>query len=102
YHDQLFEHLMSMLDSIPSLTVIGRASTRIPTVSFTLAGMQAEKVAAKLADNRIGTVSGVHGGSRLLDALGVNDEGGAVTIGLAPYTTKFEIDQLGRALLALE
>ncbi|MGK8521504.1 cysteine desulfurase-like protein [Nocardia asteroides] len=102
YHDQLFEHLMGVLDSIPSLTVIGRASTRIPTVSFTLAGMQAEKVAAKLADNRIGTVSGVHGGSRLLDALGVNDEGGAVTIGLAPYTTKFEIDQLGRALLTLE
>lgn len=44
----------------------------------------------------------VHGGSRLLDALGVNDEGGAVTIGLAPYTTRFEIDQLGRALVTLE
>ncbi|WP_067532346.1 cysteine desulfurase-like protein [Nocardia crassostreae] len=102
YHDQLFEHLMSVLDTIPNLTVIGRASTRIPTVSFTISGMQAEKVSAKLADARIGTLSGSHGGSRLLDALGVNDEGGAVTIGLAPYTTKFEIDQLGRALTALE
>ncbi|RJO77129.1 cysteine desulfurase-like protein [Nocardia panacis] len=102
YHDQLFEHLMEVLDKVPELTVIGRASTRIPTVSFTMGGMQAEKIAAKLADNRIGTVSGVHGGSRLLDALGVNDEGGAVTIGLAPYTTRFEIDQLGRALAGLE
>lgn len=102
YHDQLFEHLMEVLDRITGLTVIGRASTRIPTVSFTVAGMQAEKVAAKLADARIGTVSGIHGGSRLLDALGVNDEGGAVTVGLAPYTTRFEIDQLGRALSALE
>ncbi|SLH83833.1 cysteine desulfurase [Mycobacteroides abscessus subsp. abscessus] len=85
-----------------SITVIGRASTRIPTVSFTIAGMQAEKVAATLADARISTLSGVHGGSRLLDALGVNDEGGAVTVGLAPYTTRFEIDQLGRALAALD
>lgn len=102
YHDQLFEHLMSVLDQIPNLTVIGRASTRIPTVSFTISGMQAEKVSAKLADARIGTLSGSHGGSRLLDALGVNDEGGAVTIGLAPYTTKYEIDQLGRALTALD
>ncbi|RDI48515.1 cysteine desulfurase-like protein [Nocardia mexicana] len=102
YHDQLFEHLMEVLDRIPNLTVIGRASTRIPTVSFTIDGMQAEKVSAKLADHHVGTLSGVHGGSRLLDALGVNDEGGAVTIGLAPYTTKFEIDQLGRALAALD
>ncbi|MEU6580106.1 cysteine desulfurase-like protein [Nocardia sp. NPDC046763] len=102
YHDHLFEHLMSVLDTIPNLTVIGRASTRIPTVSFTISGTQAEKVSAKLADARIGTLSGSHGGSRLLDALGVNDEGGAVTVGLAPYTTKFEIDQLGRALAALD
>ncbi|CAJ0557246.1 unnamed protein product, partial [Mesorhabditis spiculigera] len=47
--------------------------------------MAADKVAAHLADKRIATVSGTHGGSRLLDALGVNDEGGAVTVGLAPY-----------------
>lgn len=102
YHDQLFEHLMSVLDTIPRLTVIGRASTRIPTVSFTMDGMQAEKVAAELADSRIGVLSGTHGGSRLLDALGVNDAGGAVTVGLAPYTAKFEIDQFGRALAALD
>ena len=98
----IFLGINELLDLQTLLTVIGRASTRIPTVSFTMSGMQAEKVAAKLADARIGTVSGVHGGSRLLDALGVNDEGGAVTIGLAPYTTRHEIDQLGRALSALE
>lgn len=102
YHDQLFDHLMSVLGQVPQLTVIGRASTRIPTVSFTIEGLHAEKIAAKLADHRISVLSGTHGGSRLLDALGVNDAGGAVTIGLAPYTTKFEIDQLGRALASLD
>ncbi|MFH5208483.1 cysteine desulfurase-like protein [Antrihabitans spumae] len=101
YQDELFEHLMATLGDLPKVTLIGRATTRIPTVSFTVAGTQSEKVAAKLAGHRIGTLSGSHGGSRLLDALGVNDEGGAVTVGLAPYTTKYEIDQLGRALSSL-
>ncbi|NUS45478.1 MAG: cysteine desulfurase-like protein [Mycobacteriaceae bacterium] len=102
YHDGLFEHLMASLHDLPAVTVIGRATSRIPTVSFTVTGKQAEKVSARLADHRIGTLSGMHGGSRLLDALGVNDEGGAVTIGLSPYTTKFEIDALIRALATLE
>ena len=62
---------------------------------------QAEKVAETLAEHRIGVLSGSHGGSRLLDALGVNDEGGAVTIGLAPYTTRYDIDSFGRALDAI-
>ena len=98
YHDELFDYLMGGLQALPKVTVIGRATTRIPTVSFTVSGAQSEKVSAHLADSRIGTLSGSHGGSRLLDALGVNDEGGAVTVGLAPYTTKSEIDQLVRAL----
>ena len=101
YQDQLFEHLLKSLRSLPHVTLIGRPSTRIPTLSFTVAGVDAEKVSAHLADQRIGTVSGSHGGSRLLDALGVNDEGGAVTIGLAPYTTRYEIDQFQRALASL-
>jgi pimeloyl-ACP methyl ester carboxylesterase len=37
----------------------------------------------------------------LLDALGVNDEGGAITVGLAPYTTRYEINQLVKHLSAL-
>ncbi|RVW00144.1 cysteine desulfurase-like protein [Rhodococcus xishaensis] len=101
YHDQLFEYLMRSLDALPLVTVIGRSPIRVPTLSFTVAGMTADKVAAHLADNRIATVSGPGVGGRLLDALGVNDEGGAITIGLAPYTTRYEIDQLVKHLSSL-
>lgn len=94
YQDQLFGHLMRSLNALPQVTVIGHPPSRVPTLSFTVADMPAEKVAAQLENHRIATVSGLHGGSRLLDTLGVNDEGGAVTIGLAPYTTRYEIDQL--------
>ena len=98
YHDRLFDYLMRSLEKLDHVMVLGDAPSRIPTLSFTVADTSAEKVSEHLAQNRIGTVSGVHSGSRLLDALGVNDEGGAVTIGLAPYTTRYEIDQLVKAL----
>ena len=98
YHDRLCDYLMRSLEKLVHVMVLGDAPSRIPTLSFTVADTSAEKVSEHLAQNRIGTVSGVHSGSRLLDALGVNDEGGAVTIGLAPYTTRYEIDQLVKAL----
>ena len=101
YQDGLFDHLMNSLRRLPQVMIIGKSPSRVPTLSFTVEGIPADKVASHLADRRIATISGGHGGSRLLDALGVNDEGGAVTIGLAPYTTRFEIDQLVKELTAL-
>ncbi|AOD21503.1 MULTISPECIES: cysteine desulfurase-like protein [Rhodococcus] len=98
YQDVLFDRLMRQLDSLTGVIVLGRASSRVPTLSFTVDGVPAEKVAAHLADRRIATVASTRGSSRLLDSLGVSDEGGAVSIGLAPYTTSFEVDQLVREL----
>ena len=37
----------------------------------------------------------------MLDVIGVNDVGGAVTIGLAHYSTMYEVDQLVRAVAEL-
>lgn len=100
YHDRLFERLLASLRRLPQVTLIGTSYSRVPTLSFTVAGVPAEKVAEHFAERRIGTLVGGKG-SRLLDSLGVNEEGGAVTIGLAPYTTRYEIDQLVRAVAAL-
>ena len=92
-------HLMSSLQDLPKITVIGRASTRIPAVSFTVEGMQAEKVIRPPGRVTASAPSpACTAAAACSDALGVNDEGGAVTVGLAPYTTKFEIDMLVRAL----
>jgi selenocysteine lyase/cysteine desulfurase len=52
-----------------------------------------------LADNGILATSDQS--SRALDVLGVNDVGGAVTVGLAHYSTMGEVDQLVRALASL-
>ena len=56
-------------------------------------------VVQRLADN--GVLAIANANSRVLDVIGVNDIGGAVTIGLAHYTTTAEVDQLVRALASL-
>jgi selenocysteine lyase/cysteine desulfurase len=68
-------------------------------LSFVVREVPAESVVARLADN--GVLAIASASSRVLDVIGVNDIGGAVTIGLAHYTTTAEVDQLIRALASL-
>ena len=97
--NRLFDYLMVSLRSLPLVMVIGRPEIRIPVASFTVHGVPAERVVQRLADNGILAIA--NAGSRVLDVIGVNDVGGAVTIGLAHYSTTAEVDQLVRALASL-
>ncbi len=99
YMNRIFDYLMVSLRSLPLVMVIGRPEVRIPVVSFALNGVPAERVVQRLADNGILAVTCEN--SRALDVLGVNDVGGAVTVGLAHYSTTAEVDQLVRALASL-
>ncbi len=83
--DGLFDYLMSSLRSLPLVTVIGEPADRIPVVSFVVNGVPAERVVQRLADN--GVLAIANATSRVLDLIGVNEIGGAVTLGLAHYTT---------------
>jgi cysteine desulfurase family protein (TIGR01976 family) len=97
--NRVFDYLMVSLRSLPLVMVIGRPETRIPVVSFALHDVSAERVVQRLADNGILAIA--NESSRALDVLGVNDVGGAVTVGLAHYSTTAEVDQLVRALASL-
>jgi cysteine desulfurase family protein (TIGR01976 family) len=99
YMDRLFDYLMVSLRSMQLVMVIGRPEDRIPVVSLAVHGVPAERVVQRLADNGILAISNAN--SRVLDLLGVNDVGGAVTLGLAHYSTMAEVDQLVRALASL-
>jgi selenocysteine lyase/cysteine desulfurase len=99
YMDRLFEYLLTSLRSLPLVMVIGEPEERIPVLSFALHGVPAERVVQRLADN--GVLASLNTTSRVLDVIGVNDIGGAVTVGLAHYTTLAEVDQLVRALASL-
>lgn len=99
YLDRLFDYLLSSLRSLPLVMMIGRPEVRIPVVSFAVDKVPAERVVQRLADN--GILAIVDTGSRVLDVIGVNDVGGAVTVGLSHYSTAAEVDQLVRALASL-
>ncbi|AEV72577.1 cysteine desulfurase family protein, VC1184 subfamily [Mycolicibacterium rhodesiae NBB3] len=99
YMSRLFEYLLTSLRSLSTVMVIGRPEMRIPVLSFAVTDVPAERVVQRLADNGILAIP--NAGSRVLDVIGVNDIGGAVTIGLAHYTTTAEVDQLVRALASL-
>ncbi|OBG29905.1 cysteine desulfurase-like protein [Mycobacterium sp. 852002-51057_SCH5723018] len=99
YMNRVFDYLMVSLRSLPLVMVIGRPEARIPVVSFALHEVPAERVVQRLADNGILAIANET--SRALDVLGVNDVGGAVTVGLAHYSTTAEVDQLVRALASL-
>lgn len=53
----------------------------------------------RLVDNHL--VTTVSPADPLLDAMGVGEAGGSVTIGLSPFSTNYEIDQLIRVLASL-
>lgn len=100
YLDGLFDYLLHALQSLPLAIVLGAPqSTGIPVLSFALSGVPAERVVQRLADNGILAIP--NAASWVLDLIGVGDIGGAVTIGLAHYSTTYEVDQFVRALASL-
>lgn len=99
YLNRVFDYLMVSLRSLPLVMLIGRPEEQIPVVSFAVHKVPADRVVQRLADNGILAIANT--GSRVLDVLGVNDVGGAVTVGLAHYSTMAEVDQLVRALASL-
>lgn len=99
YLNRVFDYLMVSLRSLPLVMLIGRPEAQIPVVSFAVHKVPADRVVQRLADNGILAIANT--GLRVLDVLGVNDVGGAVTVGLAHYSTMAEVDQLVRALASL-
>jgi len=99
YLSGLFDYLLTSLRSLPAVMMIGSPEVRIPVLTFAIENVPAERVVQRLADNGILAIANVS--SRVLDLIGVSDIGGAVTVGLAHYSTAAEVDQLVRALASL-
>lgn len=99
YLSRVYDYLLVSLRSLPLVMLLGRPESRIPLISFAVNDVPADRVVQRLADNGILAIA--NASSRVLDVLGVEDIGGAVTVGLAHYSTTAEVDQLVRALASL-
>jgi cysteine desulfurase family protein (TIGR01976 family) len=97
---------LERLARVPGLTVMGitepsRVADRVPTFSFTLAGHAPRAIAEHLATRAISTWDGDFYAWELVQALGLDDAGGLLRIGLVHYNTLEEVDRLVEALLEL-
>jgi len=102
----LLRRLMSGLARIAGLRVYGitdeaRFDERAPTVSFTLEGWTARRVAEELGRRGIFVWDGNMYAVELIERLGLAERGGLVRIGLVHYNTAMEIDRLLEALAEL-
>ena len=80
------------------ITEPSRVGERVPTFSFTLAGHHPRAIAEHLAQRSISTWDGDFYAWELVRALGLDDSGGLLRVGLVHYNTLEEVDRLVAAL----
>ena len=97
---------LDRLAAVPGLRVHGitersRLDERVPTFSVTLDGHHPRAIAEHLASRAISTWDGDFYAWELVRALGLDEAGGLLRIGLVHYNTLDEIDRLVEALREL-
>lgn len=100
HETQLLQPLLDYLVAHPKVRLIGRtrAADRAPTVSITIHGRRPAEIGAALARERIGVGVGNFYAYRILQALGIDPDDGAVRLSFVHYTARDEVDRLIREL----
>ena len=99
YEHKITGQLIEGLRHVKGLTIRGVTSTnamhrRVPTVSFTVDGVQPDKLAKHFASENIFVWSGHNYALEPIKRMGLMDKGGVLRVGLAHYNTAAEVDQL--------
>jgi cysteine desulfurase family protein (TIGR01976 family) len=98
YERQLFAVLDRRLRSIPGVTVLGSPVRRVPLVSFAVDGRKPAEVGDFMLARGVSVWTGANGMGHFMTALGADELGGTVHVGLMPHTTRSEVEQLAHAL----
>ncbi|MEX1994484.1 MAG: aminotransferase class V-fold PLP-dependent enzyme [Steroidobacteraceae bacterium] len=100
HETELLQPLLDYLSKHPRVRLIGRqrATERAPTIAFTVQGRSSSDVAAALAAQKLGVGVGNFYAYRLLQALGIDTDDGAVRVSFVHYTTATEVGRLIKAL----
>ena len=96
-HEQpLAEKMLDDLASIQGVRVYGppRDCPRTSTISFTIEGKRADRVAEELGKKGLFVWDGHFYAIRLVEKLGLLESGGLIRAGLCPYNTEQEVDRL--------
>jgi cysteine desulfurase family protein (TIGR01976 family) len=104
YEKELGGALIDGLQQLPGVRIQGitakdAMARRVPTVSFTVDGVEPASIAESLAQRNIFVWSGHNYAVEPAMALGIYDAGGAVRVGPVHYNTRAEVDAI---LIALD
>jgi cysteine desulfurase family protein (TIGR01976 family) len=97
HEDRLHARLRSALEELPGITMYAHAQRRTPTEFFTFDGWDSAEVAHRLADEQINAPAGSFYAYEPCRSLGLGP-GGALRVGLAPYTDESDVERLIAAL----
>ena len=98
HENVLAARLLAYLATKPQVRVIGLASVvagrRVPTVSFVVEGVASERIVRHVDAFDIGIRFGDFYAKRLIERLGLDQQGGVVRVSIAHYNTLQDIDRL--------
>jgi len=97
HEDALRRVIEDALAHHPRITVYSRAQERTPTLLFTVAGIEPREVSVRLAGSGINAPAGSFYALEASKHLGLGEVGG-VRLGLAPYSSRSDVDRLVVAL----
>ncbi|MGH2605641.1 MAG: cysteine desulfurase-like protein [Anaerolineales bacterium] len=103
YETDLSRTLIETLSAVPGLRIYGiqdprQLDRRVPTVSFTLEGIDPRQAAERLDQAGIYVWDGNYYALALSQRLGVEDRGGMIRVGLGHYNVREEVLRLGEVL----
>jgi len=102
YEATLAARLLEFLTARRGVRVIGPTTpdrdVRVPTISFVVDGMLAAEVVAKIDPHGVALRHGDFYARRLIEALGLREQGGVVRASMVHYATLDEVDRLIAAL----
>ena len=102
HETRLVQPLLSFLDEHPRVSLIGSpraaAATRVPTVAFTVEGLDSSVLPPRLEQQRLAARYGHFYAQRAIRGLGLLERNGVVRVSLAHYNTRAEVSRLLDAL----
>lgn len=93
YEDELLEYMESSLKALPGITLYGHAKKRTPTLYFSFKGFESVEIYKAMAKKSVTLPASNFYALETSRKLGLGDAG-ALRAGLAPYSTRDDVDRL--------
>lgn len=93
YEDELLEYMESSLKSLLGITLYGHAKKRTPTLYFSFKGFESAEIYKAMAKKSVTLPASNFYALETSRKLGLGDAG-ALRAGLAPYSTRDDVDRL--------